>query len=154
MAPRQLRKRFQYYLNDILVRNPLWQIFFLVVVSAAIVGVGMVFVESHLNSDHSESTFWWSLTRLMDQGTFVNDHADDPQPDRRVAGPRHRHPRGAHRGGHPPAVHRARPRSQMIQAVAALRSIRSRPASRQQTATRRDGSGRTEVPRRAQPSAG
>lgn len=82
MAPRQLRKRFQYYLNDILVRNPLWQIFFLVVISAAIIGVGMLLVESHLNSRHEETTFWWSLTRLMDQGTFIGDHSDDPHTQR------------------------------------------------------------------------
>ncbi len=35
MALKYFRRRFQYYLNDILVRNPLWQILFLVVMSAA-----------------------------------------------------------------------------------------------------------------------
>lgn len=78
MALRRLGKRVQYLLNDLLVRNPLWQIFFLVAVSAVVVIAGMLLVRFHLNSGHEETTFWWSLTRLMDQGTFVDDHEDDP----------------------------------------------------------------------------
>ena len=77
MALRHPGKRFQYYLNDILARNPLWQIFFLVVFSAAVVLAGMVLIKSHVSCDNGQNPFWWSLTRLMDQGTFVGDHRDD-----------------------------------------------------------------------------
>ena len=77
MALKQFGKRFQYYLNDILARNPLWQMFFLVVFSALVVVAGMLLIESHVRCNNGQNPFWWSLTRLMDQGTFVNDYEDD-----------------------------------------------------------------------------
>ena len=77
MALKQLGKRLQYHLNDILAGNPLWQIFFLVVFSAAVILIGMALIRSHLECVDGQNPFWWSLTRLMDQGTFVGDHKDD-----------------------------------------------------------------------------
>lgn len=77
MGSMKLGRKLQYYLNDLLVRNPLWQIFILVLFSAAVVGLGILLVESHRVCDEGETPFWWSLTRLMDQGTFVDDHGND-----------------------------------------------------------------------------
>lgn len=76
MAMRRLGRKLQYYLNDLLVRNPVWQIFFLIAVSAVVIVIGMLLVENHFNQGPGETTFWWSLTRLMDQGTFIGDHED------------------------------------------------------------------------------
>lgn len=77
MALKYFRRRFQYYLNDILVRNPLWQILFLVVMSAAVITAGMILVDGHFSDEYSENTFWWSFTRLLDQGTFIGDNRYD-----------------------------------------------------------------------------
>lgn len=77
MVLRRLGKKLQYHLNDLLVRNPLWQLFVLVVFSTCVIILGMILVKSHLRCEQGETTFWWSLTRLMDQGTFVDDHTDD-----------------------------------------------------------------------------
>ncbi len=73
---RRIEKRLKYHVNDLLIRNPLWQILVLVVVSSVIVSAGVVLVD-----DSVPNSFWWSFTRLLDQGTFVDDadECDDSQ---------------------------------------------------------------------------
>ena len=66
-----LANRVRYLLNTLLLRNPFWQIMVLVCVSAVIVLIGMLLVE-----DLTSNSFWWSFTRLVDQGTFINDNYD------------------------------------------------------------------------------
>jgi Trk K+ transport system NAD-binding subunit len=65
---RRIEKRLRYHVNDLLIRNPLWQILVLVVVSSVIVSAGVVLVDGTV-----QHSFWWSFTRLLDQGTFVDD---------------------------------------------------------------------------------
>ncbi|MCK4806646.1 MAG: hypothetical protein KAT09_03320 [Candidatus Aegiribacteria sp.] len=65
--------RIRYFINNLLIRNPAWQILFLFVISGLIIVTGMVLVKG-LTPD----SFWWSFTRLLDQGTFINDN-DTPQ---------------------------------------------------------------------------
>lgn len=70
----KLGSRVRYYVNNLLIRNPAWQIMALVGLSALIIALGMVLV-GHLVEDG----FWWSFTRLLDQGTFIDDNLADPQ---------------------------------------------------------------------------
>ncbi len=65
--------RIRYFINNLLIRNPVWQILFLFAISGLIIITGMVLVKG-LTPD----SFWWSFTRLLDQGTFINDN-DTPQ---------------------------------------------------------------------------
>jgi len=65
---RNIGKRMRYHVNDLLIRNPLWQILVLVVASSVIISAGVVLVD-----DSVPHSFWWSFTRLLDQGTFVDD---------------------------------------------------------------------------------
>jgi len=64
----RIEKRLRYHVNDLLIRNTLWQILVLVVVSSVIVSAGVVLVDGTV-----QHSFWWSFTRLLDQGTFVDD---------------------------------------------------------------------------------
>jgi len=61
--------RIRYFINNLLIRNPAWQILFLFAISGLIIIAGMVLVKG-LTPD----SFWWSFTRLLDQGTFVDDN--------------------------------------------------------------------------------
>lgn len=72
MSLRYLSNRFRFFVNDLLVRNPVWQILFLVVLSAAVILAGMALIKDQNPGDPWQS-FWWSFTRLLDQGTFIND---------------------------------------------------------------------------------
>jgi Trk K+ transport system NAD-binding subunit len=76
MGFRNAGKRMRYHVNDLLIRNPLWQILVLVVASIIIISVGIIVVD-----DSVDNGFWWSFTRLLDQGTFVDDadECDDRQ---------------------------------------------------------------------------
>ena len=65
--------RIRYFINNLLIRNPAWQILALFVISGLIIVTGMALVKG-LTSD----SFWWSFTRLLDQGTFINDN-NNPQ---------------------------------------------------------------------------
>ncbi|PIE52186.1 hypothetical protein CSA37_08035 [Candidatus Fermentibacteria bacterium] len=80
MSIKDLGKKLQYYLNDLLIRNPLWQIMFLVFLSAVLIIAAMVLVKGHMitrRGEAAETEFWWSFTRLMDQGTFIDDDEYD-----------------------------------------------------------------------------
>ncbi|MCD4700871.1 MAG: hypothetical protein K8S24_03345 [Candidatus Aegiribacteria sp.] len=63
--------RIRYFINNLLIRNPAWQILVLFAISGLIIVTGMALVKG-LTSD----SFWWSFTRLLDQGTFINDNAN------------------------------------------------------------------------------
>ncbi|MCK5115596.1 MAG: hypothetical protein KAR44_03290 [Candidatus Aegiribacteria sp.] len=63
--------RIRYFINNLLIRNPAWQILALFVISGLIIVTGMALVKG-LTSD----SFWWSFTRLLDQGTFINDNTN------------------------------------------------------------------------------
>ncbi|MEN8209288.1 MAG: hypothetical protein ABFR50_08555 [Candidatus Fermentibacteria bacterium] len=63
--------RIRYFINNLLIRNPAWQILALFAVSGLIIILGMVLVQ-----DLTPDTFWWSFTRLLDQGTFINDNSN------------------------------------------------------------------------------
>lgn len=76
MALRTFGKRLQYFINDLLIRNPLWQILFLVVVSFVVILAGASLIKGHPTDDNTETSIWWSFTRLLDQGTFIEDHYD------------------------------------------------------------------------------
>jgi len=71
MDLRRLGTRFRYFINNLLIRNPFWQILFLFAVSAVVVAVGMLLVK-----DITQDSLWWSFTRLLDQGTFIYDNYD------------------------------------------------------------------------------
>lgn len=79
MEYRTLGTRLRYLVNDLLRRNPFWQILVLLLVSLAIVTMGMLLVDGHLLVEQTESSFWWSFTRLLDQGTFIGDDSCEPQ---------------------------------------------------------------------------
>ncbi|MCK5786056.1 MAG: hypothetical protein KAH54_05815, partial [Candidatus Sabulitectum sp.] len=78
MEYRALGTRLRYLINDLLRRNPFWQILVLVIISLAIVTIGMLLVDGQLIGDETEGSFWWSFTRLLDQGTFIGDHSCKP----------------------------------------------------------------------------
>ena len=78
MEYRTLGTRLRYLVNDLLRRNPFWQILVLLIASLVIVTIGMVLVDGNLNAEDSQSSFWWSFTRLLDQGTFIGDHSCEP----------------------------------------------------------------------------
>jgi ion channel POLLUX/CASTOR len=61
--------RIRYFVNNLLSRNPFLQILVLFAISALVIAIGMILVE-----DLTPDTFWWSFTRLLDQGTFINDN--------------------------------------------------------------------------------
>ena len=63
--------RIRYFINNLLIRNPAWQILALFAISGLIIVTGMALVKG-LTSD----SFWWSFTRLLDQGTFINDNTN------------------------------------------------------------------------------
>ncbi len=63
--------RIRYFINNLLIRNPFWQILVLFTISGLIIVTGMVLV-----SDLTPDSFWWSFTRLLDQGTFINDNCN------------------------------------------------------------------------------
>ncbi|OPL19236.1 MAG: hypothetical protein AVO35_11705 [Candidatus Aegiribacteria sp. MLS_C] len=65
--------RIRYFFNNLLIRNPAWQMLVLVVISAVIIAVGMLLVGSP-----EEGGFWWTFTRLLDQGTFIRDNQYQP----------------------------------------------------------------------------
>jgi len=62
-------KRIRYFVNNLLSRNPFLQILVLFAVSAIVIVIGMILVD-----DLTPDEFWWSFTRLVDQGTFINDN--------------------------------------------------------------------------------
>lgn len=66
--------RIRHFVNNLLIRNPAWQMLVLVVISAVIVVIGMLLV-----GDLIEGRFWWSFTRLLDQGTFIEDNQYRPE---------------------------------------------------------------------------
>lgn len=78
MKIKELENKIKYAINDLLARNPLWQILVLVVISVVIIALADLFIEpSDIVSSSGESTggqFWWLFTRLLDQGTFIGDH--------------------------------------------------------------------------------
>ena len=76
MTLRNFGKRLQYFINDLLIRNPLWQILFLIAVSFLVILAGASLIKGHATDDSTETSFWWSFTRLLDQGTFIEDHYD------------------------------------------------------------------------------
>ena len=61
--------RVRYFVNNLLSRNPFLQILVLFAISGIVIFLGMLLVE-----DLTPDTFWWSFTRLLDQGTFINDN--------------------------------------------------------------------------------
>ncbi len=65
----RISARIRYFINNLLIRNPAWQILVLFTVSGLIIITGMILVRN-LTPD----SFWWSFTRLLDQGTFINDN--------------------------------------------------------------------------------
>ncbi|MBN2588118.1 MAG: hypothetical protein JXA64_01380 [Candidatus Fermentibacteraceae bacterium] len=75
-GPRRISpgSRIRYFVNNLLIRNPAWQILALVTVSAVIIVLGMLLV-----GDLIQGSFWWSFTRLLDQGTFIGDNQYEPQ---------------------------------------------------------------------------
>ncbi|MCD4707336.1 MAG: hypothetical protein K8S62_06325 [Candidatus Sabulitectum sp.] len=73
MEFRSLGTRLRYYVNDLLIRNPMWQMLVLVIASSAIITIGVLLVDGSV-----ENGFWWSFTRLLDQGTFICDDQSEP----------------------------------------------------------------------------
>ncbi len=75
---KELENKIKYAVNDLLARNPLWQILVLVIISVIIIGLADLLIEpSDIVSDSGKSTggqFWWLFTRLLDQGTFIGDY--------------------------------------------------------------------------------
>jgi ion channel POLLUX/CASTOR len=69
-----LGNRIRYFINNLLIRNPAWQMLALIVISAVIIVSGMLLVR-----DLTPDSFWWSFTRLLDQGTFIEDNQYEPQ---------------------------------------------------------------------------
>lgn len=65
--------RLRYFVNDLLIRNPLWQMLVLVIASSVIITIGVLLVD-----DSVDDGFWWSFTRLLDQGTFIGDNEHEP----------------------------------------------------------------------------
>lgn len=65
--------RIRYFVNNLLIRNPAWQILALFAISGLIIVLGMALVR-----DLTSDSFWWSFTRLLDHGTFINDN-NNPQ---------------------------------------------------------------------------
>jgi len=63
--------RIRYFINNLLIRNPAWQILALFAISGLIIVLGMALVK-----DLTSDSFWWSFTRLLDQGTFINDNSN------------------------------------------------------------------------------
>ena len=78
MKTKEFKNKIKYAVNDLLARNPLWQILVLVVISVIIIGLADLLIEpSDIIPASGESTggqFWWLFTRLLDQGTFIEDH--------------------------------------------------------------------------------
>ncbi len=73
MEFRNFGTRMRYLVNDLLIRNPLWQMLVLVMASSVIITAGFLLVD-----DSIEDGIWWSFTRLLDQGTFINDNRYEP----------------------------------------------------------------------------
>ncbi len=73
MKFQNLRNRLRYLVNDLLIRNPLWQILVLVIISSAIIAIGYLLVDDCVGNG-----FWWTFTRLLDQGTFIGDNGEEP----------------------------------------------------------------------------
>ena len=73
MEFQNLRNRLRYLVNDLLIRNPLWQILVLVIISTVIIAIGYLLVDDCVGNG-----FWWTFTRLLDQGTFIGDNGEEP----------------------------------------------------------------------------
>ncbi len=73
MRIKSFRNRLRYMVNDLLIRNPLWQMLALVVLSSMIIAIGFVLVDGSVGNG-----FWWTFTRLLDQGTFIGDDNQEP----------------------------------------------------------------------------
>ncbi|MCK5131669.1 MAG: hypothetical protein KAR40_05895 [Candidatus Sabulitectum sp.] len=73
MVYRTLGTRLRYLVNDLLIRNPFWQMLILVIASLMIITIGVLLVDDSVGDG-----FWWSFTRLLDQGTFINDDKCEP----------------------------------------------------------------------------
>ncbi|MBD3370493.1 hypothetical protein GF402_09050, partial [Candidatus Fermentibacteria bacterium] len=75
-----LRQRIRYRLDLLIARSPVWQIFVLALLSILIVVLGTISISSaapeSLGVEERNGLayrIWWSVCRLMDPGTFVDD---------------------------------------------------------------------------------